>query len=306
LPPIPVILDTDLGDDIDDFWALAMLLRSPELRLRLVNTEYRDTRWRARVAAKFMEQAGRTDVSVSAGPRTAVYGPEDGRQRDYVAGYDVNDYPGVYRTDGVAAMADVIRAETDPVTVIAIAPSPALAELVRREPELIRRCRLVGMFGSVDAGYGGAPAPSAEWNVVADAPSCRAVLSAPWREIVLTPLDTCGLAVFSGAPYREVMDSADPLQRVVADASRDWSRRAEGETAYGAAERSSVLFDTVAVHLAYSEQFLRMEEMRLSVDDAGFTRRDPAGFAVRVALSWTDLDGYMDYLCQRLHLPVVR
>jgi len=28
---IPVILDTDIGSDIDDTWALAMLLESPEL-----------------------------------------------------------------------------------------------------------------------------------------------------------------------------------------------------------------------------------------------------------------------------------
>ena len=27
----PLILDTDIGDDIDDTWALAYLLRSPEV-----------------------------------------------------------------------------------------------------------------------------------------------------------------------------------------------------------------------------------------------------------------------------------
>jgi hypothetical protein len=34
----PVILDTDIGDDIDDTWALAMLLKSPELDLKFVTT----------------------------------------------------------------------------------------------------------------------------------------------------------------------------------------------------------------------------------------------------------------------------
>ena len=33
---VPVILDTDIGGDIDDTWALAMLLKSPELDLKLV------------------------------------------------------------------------------------------------------------------------------------------------------------------------------------------------------------------------------------------------------------------------------
>lgn len=35
---IPVVLDTDLGSDIDDTWALAMLLRSPELDVKLILT----------------------------------------------------------------------------------------------------------------------------------------------------------------------------------------------------------------------------------------------------------------------------
>ncbi len=33
---IPVILDTDIGGDIDDTWALGLLLKSPELDLKLV------------------------------------------------------------------------------------------------------------------------------------------------------------------------------------------------------------------------------------------------------------------------------
>ena len=48
---IPVILDTDIGNDIDDTWALGQLLNSPELDLKLVLTSTGDTEYRARVAA---------------------------------------------------------------------------------------------------------------------------------------------------------------------------------------------------------------------------------------------------------------
>jgi len=44
---IPVIFDTDIGSDIDDTWALAMLLRSPELHPILITTESRNTTYRA-------------------------------------------------------------------------------------------------------------------------------------------------------------------------------------------------------------------------------------------------------------------
>lgn len=64
---IPVILDTDIGGDIDDTWALAMLLNSPELDLKLVVTDTGNTTYRAKVAAKLLEVAGRTDVPIGIG-----------------------------------------------------------------------------------------------------------------------------------------------------------------------------------------------------------------------------------------------
>ena len=56
---IPVVLDTDIGTDIDDTWALALLLNSPELQLRAVVTSHGDARYRALLAVKFLESVGR-------------------------------------------------------------------------------------------------------------------------------------------------------------------------------------------------------------------------------------------------------
>jgi hypothetical protein len=67
--PIPVVLDTDIGDDIDDTFALLMLVRSPELDLRLLVTDFGDTHYRARLAAKLLEAMGRADVPIGIGLR---------------------------------------------------------------------------------------------------------------------------------------------------------------------------------------------------------------------------------------------
>lgn len=87
---IPVILDTDIGGDIDDTWALAMLLRSPELDLKLVVTDTGNTAYRARVAAKLLEIGGRTDVPVGVGIHLA---DETGPQEPWVAGYELRIIP---------------------------------------------------------------------------------------------------------------------------------------------------------------------------------------------------------------------
>jgi len=40
---IPVILDTDIGIDIDDTWALGLLLKCPELDVKLITTTSEDS-----------------------------------------------------------------------------------------------------------------------------------------------------------------------------------------------------------------------------------------------------------------------
>ena len=89
---IPVILDTDIGGDIDDIWALALLLRCPELDLRLVVSATGDTEYRARLIARMLHIAGRCDIPVGVGlpfPMSA----DRYRQLDWVKDYPLGAYP---------------------------------------------------------------------------------------------------------------------------------------------------------------------------------------------------------------------
>ena len=172
--PIPVILDTDIGDDIDDTWALALLLKSPELDLKLVVGDYGKAQYRARLLAKLLERAGRTNVPVGVGLDIAPRG--DGRQAAWIKDYDLKSYPGKVHTDGVQAIIDTIMNSPQTVTLICIGPVPNIAEALKREPRIAQHARFVGMDGSVRVGYGGAKQPCAEWNVKADPKACRRFL----------------------------------------------------------------------------------------------------------------------------------
>ena len=68
--PSKVIFDTDIGDDIDDAYALGFLLRSPEVSVVGVTTAFQDTHLRARLATRFLNSAGCSDVPVYEGPKT--------------------------------------------------------------------------------------------------------------------------------------------------------------------------------------------------------------------------------------------
>jgi hypothetical protein len=61
-----------------------------------------------------------------------------------------------------------------------------------------------------------------------------------------------------------------------------------------------VLFDTVAVYLASRQDFCKMERLGIRVTDDGFTLIDPQAKPLNVAVSWQSLDGFRDFLAERL------
>jgi len=290
--PIPVILDTDIGDDIDDAWALALMLRSPELDLKLVVTDWGDTVGRARIVAKLLDAAERTDVPIGIGVRLS---DTVGRQAPWAADYDLARYPGTVHEDGVGALIDTIMGAPKPMTLVCIGPNPNIAAALGREPRIAERARFVGMYGSIRKGYGGRRQIDAEWNVRASPADCRKVFTAPW-EMTITPVDTCSLVVLRGEKYRAVRDSSDPLARALVASYRVW---AQG-TDYDPEVQSSVLYDTVAAYLAFREDLVVMEDLPIRVTDDGFTRVEEGAKIIRCATAWRDLGAFEDLLVVRL------
>jgi inosine-uridine nucleoside N-ribohydrolase len=293
--PIPVILATDIGDDIDDTWALGFLLKSPELSLKLVATEYGKSLYRAKLLGKFLEKTGHAHIPIAVGPDVEPRG--EGPQAEWVKDYDLNSYPGRVHSDGVGAMVDVIMCSPQPVTLLCIGPMPNVAAALEREPRIARRARFVGMDGSVRLGYGGAKIPCAEWNVKANAAAAKKGLSADWH-ITITPLDTCGLVTLDGARYQRMLHSSDAVAATIVENYRLWSKA--GGTQVQAEQHSSTLFDTVAVYLAFARQFCKMEHLGVRVTDDGFTVLDDQAKQMDVATEWNDLEGYRDLLVNRL------
>ncbi len=283
----PVILDTDIGDDIDDTWALVMLLKSPQLETKLVTTTCGKAEYRAKLIAKILEIARRTDIPVGlgAGGRGGT-----GRQQAWVQDYDLQKYPGKIHEDGVQAMINMVMKSPQPVTIIGIGPNHTVAAALEREPAIASKAVFVGMQGAVRKGYdGGKVCP--EYNVKAAVGPSKKVLGAPWKECVITPLDTCGLVRLKGARFRTLAESPDHLVKALMENYRIWAKK-ENVT------ESSVLFDTVAIYLAYPgpKPEVEMEDLKISVTDQGVTAIDPQGARMSVATNWKSIDAYYDLL----------
>ena len=296
----PVILDTDIGFDVDDVWALVFLLRCPELDVKLITTATGDTAYRAAIVAKILSIAGREDIpigvglSLDASPKT---------HQSWLGDFDLNQYQGEVLRDGVGALCDVIEKSTEQVTVIGIGPLPNVAAALARSPDITGNARFVGMHGSIRRGYLDAPKPMREYNVKLHALSCQAVLSAKWPKLI-TPLDTCGTVVLEGDRFSKVQNFQDPLIAATLEVHFDWFREVADWPliqSLNPLKQTSILYDSVAIYLALSTDWLEIETLPIVVTDDGKTMIDEEhGTMVDCAMEWTDKAAFLDFLTERL------
>lgn len=305
----PVILDTDLCDDIDDTWAIALMLQCPELAPKLIVSAVGNTEAKAKVVAQFLDRNGRTDIAIGIGIKQS-----DGAHRhtEWAKDYDLASYPGKVYQDGVQAMIDTVMKSPERVTIIAIGPVPNVAAALEREPRIAEKAEFIGMHGSIYKGYGGSSTIHAEYNVKADVKACQKVFTAGW-DMTITPLDTCGLVVLDGDKYRKVLNRNSAITSNLIQNYRIWQKngmRGQYKNADEANlnrlannvlhERSSTLFDTVAIYLAVSRDLVKMERLPVEVDDQGYTKVVQGAKRVHCAVDWNTLDGYEDWLVARL------
>jgi hypothetical protein len=130
-------------------------------------------------------------------------------------------------------------------------------------------------------------------------------MSAPWRDVLLTPLDTCGSASLGGARYHAIWSATnDPMLRALIQSYCVFAPRQTWMACDYFATRSTTLFDCVAVYLAYSEDLVETETIAFDISADGFTRRSATGpFKARVAIRWKNRDGFEAQLAGRLLSP---
>ncbi len=297
--PIPVILDTDIGLDVDDVWALAFMLNCPELDVKLITTATGDTGYRARIVAKLLQIAGREDIPIGVGipldasPKTHA---------SWLGDFSLAEYGGVVLRDGIGALCETAMSTEEQVALLCIGPLPNIAAALAREPDLTTAAKFIGMHGSLRRGYMGAPKPMREFNVKQHALACQAVFRASWDKTI-TPLDTCGTVILSDERFERIKQSGNPLTQAVMANHEGWFDAVHEWPIYkdlNPLTQSSVLYDCVAVYLAFSEAFLSMETLPVKVTDEGHTLIDGEGLQVRCATEWQDKEAFLDLFVERL------
>jgi purine nucleosidase len=283
-PPVPVLIDTDIADDIDDAFALALALVSPELEVRGITTVAGDAWTRARIVCRLLHEVGRDAIPVAAGRP-----PRETPTRKGQFAYGVR--PGLrkqpLKEPAVEFLYSQLKARPGELTLVAIGPLTNVAELFARHPDC-KPCvkRLVVMGGAVRVGYNGKPPPEPEWNVKSDVKAARAVF-ASGVPLLVVPVDAAIDLKLTEPRRRRLFAAGTALTQQL-------------EALYKLSDRPTpTLFDPLAVALCFDERWCKVEALRLEVDGKGLTRVVPGKPNARVATS-TRGEEYLDWFVARL------
>jgi inosine-uridine nucleoside N-ribohydrolase len=253
-PPIAIIYDTDIGTDVDDAFALALVLRSPELELLGVTTASGDTRARARLAAKMLATAGRPDVPVVAGEPGKPLPIEQCRWADGFAS------PAIRPESAVEFLKTEVERWPGEITLVPVGPLTNIGALLQRHPEVGKKIkRIVLMGGSVALGYGPGSPPVAEYNIAQDPQAAQAVF-ASGVPILMVPLDVTSMLRLEAEGRHRIFTRLNPLTDALALLYHLWNRP------------TPVLFDPMAVALLVDPTLCETRELAIEVDAKGMTR----------------------------------
>ena len=281
--PEKVIIDTDIGDDVDDAFALALAVGSPELQVLGVTTTFGDTEARAKIADRFLGEAGRADIPVLAGKATTTKNPMS--QRKYGDG---GCFAKASHGAAVEFLLEQIRKYPGEITLIAIGPLMNVGAAIDKDADTFRKLkRVVLMGGSIRRGYGdlgytASVPPMVEWNIVNDVASAQKLFTVGVPLFVM-PLDSTQLKLdevkraFLFGQGTAVTDQLAVLYHL-------WG------------QETPTLFDPMTIVFVLRPELCSVQGLHIRVDEKGFTREESGASNAQVCLDSNAEDFFKFYL----------
>lgn len=247
-----IILDTDIGDDIDDALALAMLLGLGEIDLRGVVTVHGEVELRTRIAAKMLVTNARLEVPVATGISQPMNRePRLGwaqSQGQCLSGDEV--FTNCVNVPGVEFMRDLLEAAETPTTLLAIGPLTNVARLLLDYPAAAARIDELVIMG----GLFGRPHP--EYNILMDPDAAQIVFDAG-LDMRVIPFDVTEHCLMETELMDALAEDERPPQQLLWKLIGYWQKK-DGRNA-------PVLHDPLAVGCLVAPEFFTFEPYAVKV-----------------------------------------
>jgi len=265
-----VIFDCDLGGDIDDAFAVALLLTSQEeFEILGLCMDHGNTPGRGQLALKMLYETGLDYIPVYIGRHTPTVVGEDteleGASIQYLwaKGFDELEPEKQSAADFIIESLNRYPGE---VILFTVGPVDNIADVIDKDPEALKKAkRVVSMFGSINVGYGGG-APSAEWNVRGSIEAGRKLMNSG-ADILLAPLDVTDHVIYNNNYLTAMFNRQTPLTDALGALYALWHRHADWAI-------QPKMFDGVAIGMVLWPELFKTRKAHVYVDDKGYTRVD--------------------------------
>lgn len=290
--PQKVIVDMDIGDDIDDAFALGLLLQSPEIDIVGITTAWGDTALRAQLLERMLRETGHGQIPIAQGIRTTG-NPQPFTQARYAQRGKLPP-----KIDAVGFMLDQIKRQPGQITLLALGPLTNIGAAIERDAATFGKLRQVAMMGgSVRSGYRKSqyvPARPAdkEYNIVSDIASAQKLFTSG-VPVVMMPVDSTQIRLDEVERNAllghgsAVTDALALLYHQWINAYQPWSSNMPS------------LFDVVPVVWMIDPSVCPTIPLRIAVDHEGYTREQAGAPNAQVCLA-SDQKRFFEILMPRL------
>jgi purine nucleosidase len=283
--PVSLILDTDIGSDVDDALALAFALRHPDIDLVAVTTVADDTVLRAHIATRLLEIAGRSDIPVAPGVgwETSPSGRLSAGGHEGRGLIEPDEVAPTFSDDAVSVLLEPAGAE-----ICTIGMQSNIAAAIDRDPSFPSRVpRLTVMGGLFDERM----PTSRDHNLVVDPAASMRSLNAAWPSLLIVPVDVTMKVPLPVSHLDELRDG-DELSRALARLLEVFRQVNELP-----ADRAALLHDPLCVATIVDKRFVNTERLPVRVVPRdGYVRTivDPSGREAEVVRS-ADAKAFADF-----------
>lgn len=285
-----IIIDTDVGEDIDDIWAISLILSIDLFDVKMISLTQGNVDYKAKLVAKMLHQLNREDIVIAKGVSTnasTVITP----QSRWIEDFSLENYGGRIQDDYYNAYKEVLEKHND-CMVIALGPFTSLIKVI----PLLRMygTNVVSMAGSIYKGYFNKSIIDPECNIVTDIVASKIMLESRVN-ITLLPLDVCNNIIIDGEDYLQIKNSQNEFGKVVMENYKIWQKDyVGGAKKFDIENSSSILYDLAPVFFALFPQNYDVLELPIYVDEKGYTKIG-GSYNVYVATRVHKLDTMLEF-----------
>ena len=279
-----LILDTDIGTDVDDALALALLIAEPDVDLVGVTTVHGHAPLRAAIARSLLDVSGKRHVPVVAGRSAPL-------RRSSVEGFHWNEMWGhegagvlsdaerqvpdddPTREDAARFILDAAERARDPLALVTVGPVTNLALALQMEPGLAKTLGPVTIMGGIVERHMVAWPATFETNLNSD-PLAAAIVLGSSLDITLVPLEVT-LQVYLDRADRDRLATdggpvAQKLIRLIAEMRDPFLAFAAKYGLDGSHfDERTYLHDPLAVHTALGGAHATLRDASIAVEYEG-------------------------------------